>query len=129
MQQLESNRHQSKLPHEVRPQLLFAEFRVWTAPDYHLHLPSTANRGSPREMLMSALLSKLFLVCCCIRSAFAQYDPVKDFCRRFGHQSAVVDSRLYVDGGLVNWKPFSETSQNLSSEFPLPLPLCSPPYS
>ncbi|KAK0703926.1 hypothetical protein B0T26DRAFT_744582 [Lasiosphaeria miniovina] len=47
----------------------------------------------------------------------AQYDPVKDFCRRFGHQSAVVDNKLYVDGGSVNWKPFTESSQNYTNTF------------
>ena len=46
----------------------------------------------------------------------AQYDPLKDFCRRFGHQSAIVDNRLYIDGGFVNWKPFSAASQNYSSK-------------
>ncbi|KAK3986988.1 hypothetical protein QBC44DRAFT_296029 [Cladorrhinum sp. PSN332] len=47
----------------------------------------------------------------------AQYDPIKDFCRRFGHQSAVVDNRLYIDGGLVNWKPFAASSQNYTNPF------------
>ncbi|KAK3380538.1 hypothetical protein B0T24DRAFT_519653 [Lasiosphaeria ovina] len=47
----------------------------------------------------------------------AQYDPVKDFCRRFGHQSAVVDNKLYIDGGFVNWKPFTESSQNYTNTF------------
>lgn len=50
--------------------------------------------------------------------SLAQFDPIKDFCRRFGHQSAVVDNKLYVDGGLVNWKPYSETSANVSSAYP-----------
>lgn len=43
-------------------------------------------------------------------------DPVNDFCRRFGHQSAVVDRRLYIDGGLVNWNPLSQNPLNYSSK-------------
>lgn len=31
-----------------------------------------------------------------------QKDPLIDFCRRFGHQSCVIDSRLYIDGGQVS---------------------------
>ena len=40
------------------------------------------------------------------------HDPLNDFCRRFGHQTAVVDRRLYIDGGLVNWNPISQNSLN-----------------
>ncbi|KAK3313668.1 hypothetical protein B0H66DRAFT_357773 [Apodospora peruviana] len=47
----------------------------------------------------------------------AQYDPLKDFCRRFSHQTAVVDDKLYIDGGFVNWKPFSDKSQDFSNPF------------
>lgn len=32
-----------------------------------------------------------------------QQDPVNDFCRRFGHQTAVLGRKLYIDGGLVNY--------------------------
>jgi hypothetical protein len=31
------------------------------------------------------------------------HDPVKDFCRRYQHQTCVIDSKLYIDGGLVNY--------------------------
>jgi hypothetical protein len=44
-----------------------------------------------------------------------QHDPVKDFCRRFGHQTAVVDRKLYIDGGLVNWKPLETDPKNFTS--------------
>lgn len=27
-------------------------------------------------------------------------DPIKNFCRRHKHQTCVIDSKLYVDGGL-----------------------------
>ncbi|KAJ4986475.1 cell wall anchored protein [Stagonosporopsis vannaccii] len=32
-----------------------------------------------------------------------QKDPIVDFCRRWGHQTAQVDGRLYIDGGMVDW--------------------------
>ncbi|KAI8220050.1 Kelch repeat-containing protein [Colletotrichum sp. SAR 10_86] len=50
-------------------------------------------------------------------TSIAQNDPVRDFCRRWGHQSAVVDRRLYIDGGLINYKPFSSSSRNFSNTF------------
>lgn len=62
----------------------------------------------------------LLLLGLLIEVSLAQFDPIKDFCRRFGHQSAVVDDKLYVDGGLVNWKPYSETSANMSSAYLIP---------
>ena len=45
-----------------------------------------------------------------------QNDPLKDFCRLFGHQTAVVDRRLYIDGGSVNWAPITDKSQNYTSK-------------
>lgn len=44
-----------------------------------------------------------------------QHDPAKDFCRRFGHQTAVIDRKLYVDGGLINWKPLETNPKNYTS--------------
>jgi hypothetical protein len=43
-------------------------------------------------------------------------DPLKDFCRLHGHQTTVVDRKLYIDGGLVNWAPLSENPVNYTSE-------------
>ena len=43
-------------------------------------------------------------------------DPLTDFCRRFGHQTAVIDRRLYIDGGLVNWNPISQNPLNYTSK-------------
>lgn len=45
-----------------------------------------------------------------------QKDPVKDFCRRFGHQTAVIDRKLYIDGGFVDWNPISQNRNNYTSE-------------
>lgn len=30
-----------------------------------------------------------------------QQDPIEDFCRRHQHQTAVIDNKLYIDGGKV----------------------------
>jgi hypothetical protein len=38
----------------------------------------------------------------------APQDPVRDFCRRYGHQTAVVDRKLYIDGGYVNANPIPQ---------------------
>jgi hypothetical protein len=48
--------------------------------------------------------------------SFQQKDPLKDFCRRFGHQTAVVDDRLYIDGGFINYRPLEQNPLNYSSE-------------
>ncbi|EFX04685.1 hypothetical protein CMQ_1613 [Grosmannia clavigera kw1407] len=64
--------------------------------------------NSPRRL---SLLIGLVLACSCQ----AQRDPVTDFCRRFGHQTAVIDRRLYIDGGLVNWNPMQSDPANYSN--------------
>ncbi|QDS75309.1 hypothetical protein FKW77_001487 [Venturia effusa] len=46
----------------------------------------------------------------------AQKDPLKDFCRRFSHQTAVVDRRIYIDGGLVNFSPFDADPLNYTNK-------------
>lgn len=49
------------------------------------------------------------------RLSHQQRDPLKDFCRRFGHQTAVVDRKLYIDGGLLNWNPIESNPLNYTS--------------
>ncbi|ORY10867.1 hypothetical protein BCR34DRAFT_601772 [Clohesyomyces aquaticus] len=44
-------------------------------------------------------------------------DPLKDFCRRWGHQTAQVDGRLYIDGGLVAWNPLSNNPLNYTNSW------------
>jgi ribosomal protein S2 len=56
------------------------------------------------------------LVLLFVNGSWQQKDPLNDFCRRFGHQSAVVDRKLYLDGGLVNWNPISQNNANYSSK-------------
>lgn len=59
-------------------------------------------------MLLVSVLSLL------AASATAQQDPVNNFCRRFGHQTAVVDNKLFIDGGFVNFN-FIEDPSNYTS--------------
>jgi len=47
----------------------------------------------------------------------AQVDPIKNFCRRFGHQTAVIDRKLYIDGGFVNYNAISQNPKNYSSMY------------
>jgi len=44
-----------------------------------------------------------------------QKNLLKDFCRRFGFQSAFVDDKLYLDGGSANWNPLADNFKNISS--------------
>lgn len=48
-------------------------------------------------------------------------DPVVDFCRRWQHHTCIVDSKLYIDGGVVAYDGSFDndttqpSSRNLSS--------------
>ncbi|KAF2732456.1 hypothetical protein EJ04DRAFT_513917 [Polyplosphaeria fusca] len=42
-------------------------------------------------------------------------DPLNDFCRRWGHQTAQVDGKLYIDGGQVAWNPLSANPLNYTN--------------
>ncbi|KAK1827120.1 hypothetical protein QBC39DRAFT_267664 [Podospora conica] len=63
---------------------------------------------------VAATARPLYLLSICLLAvpAVAQLDPVKNFCRRFGHQTAVLDGKLYIDGGLVNYNPISQYPAN-----------------
>ncbi|KAF7586996.1 hypothetical protein BBP40_007888 [Aspergillus hancockii] len=41
-----------------------------------------------------------------------QEDLLKNFCRIFGHQTAVIDRKLYIDGGFVNYNPLNQYPKN-----------------
>ncbi|KHN96583.1 kelch repeat protein [Metarhizium album ARSEF 1941] len=49
------------------------------------------------------LLALLFLSAISWVTALSQVD---NFCRRFGHQTVVIDDKLYIDGGWVNYNDF-----------------------
>lgn len=44
---------------------------------------------------------RLFSLIAFIAVIAAQQDPIQDFCRRHQHQTCVIDSKLYIDGGKV----------------------------
>ncbi|KAF6820519.1 cell wall anchored protein [Colletotrichum sojae] len=72
---------------------------------------STSGSRPSTSMLLISVLSLL------AASVTAQQDPVNNFCRRFGHQTAVVDNKLFIDGGFVNYNfvedPSNYTNRNL----------------
>lgn len=47
------------------------------------------------------LTMQLFVIVIVATLAAAQLDPIQDFCRRHQHQTCVIDSKLYIDGGKV----------------------------
>ena len=49
-------------------------------------------------------------------TAHAQKDPVGGFCRRFGHQTTVIDRKLYIDGGFINYSPMEIDATNYTSK-------------
>ncbi|KAH7203415.1 kelch repeat protein [Fusarium oxysporum] len=60
----------------------------------------------------------LLLLLSVIRSATAQnsaQNPRDDFCRRFSHQTTVIDDKLYIDGGWMNFKDFQKDHINYSN--------------
>ncbi|KAF1996201.1 hypothetical protein P154DRAFT_609276, partial [Amniculicola lignicola CBS 123094] len=67
-------------------------------------------------MLNSFLLLSCLLLFNDGRVSAQQEDPLKDFCRLFGHSTTVVDRKQYIDGGLVNWSPVSASSTNYTSK-------------
>lgn len=46
---------------------------------------------------------RLFSITAMVALAAAQHDPIQDFCRRHQHQTCVIDSKLYIDGGKVHY--------------------------
>ena len=53
----------------------------------------------------------------------APKDPVQDFCRRFSHQTALINRHLFIDGGYVNANPLSQNPRAVASM--LSLGFCS----
>jgi hypothetical protein len=58
--------------------------------------------GSPPNLLLSSIMRLVFLTAIAAVAA-AQQDPIQDFCRRHLHQTCVIDSKLYIDGGMVHF--------------------------
>ncbi|KAH8890788.1 hypothetical protein GQ53DRAFT_649582 [Thozetella sp. PMI_491] len=80
--------------------------------------PDTVRREPRRwtSLRFQPWAATVFLVLLFAQNALADLDPVKDFCRRFYHQTTVVDRRLYIDGGLLNYNPISQYPANFSNK-------------
>ncbi|KAF3905646.1 hypothetical protein ABW21_db0204761 [Orbilia brochopaga] len=48
------------------------------------------------------------------------FDPILQFCRRFSHQTAVVDNRLFIDGGYLQIKSLNPSDPPDSSNYSNP---------
>ncbi|KIW27898.1 uncharacterized protein PV07_07596 [Cladophialophora immunda] len=60
---------------------------------------------------MATLASSLLLLLALLTAqtvAQAPADPLRNFCRRYGHQTAVIDRKLYIDGGWLYANPISQ---------------------
>lgn len=66
------------------------------------------NHKKPRPMILLLLLFAVNLV--------IAKNPKDNFCRRFAHQTNVIDDKLYIDGGWVNFDDFQQTHANYSSQ-------------
>jgi hypothetical protein len=47
----------------------------------------------------------------------ALQNPRDNFCRRYGHQSTVIDDKLYIDGGWVNYDTFATDHTDYPSKW------------
>ncbi|KAF4976207.1 hypothetical protein FZEAL_7099 [Fusarium zealandicum] len=73
---------------------------------------SSSPAGQFRERLVGLVLLALY-----VNLAVQQRDPLSNFCRRWGHQSAVVDDKLYIGGGLITYNSGSGTPENYSNPY------------
>lgn len=68
------------------------------------------------NLVLTLHLPILILLSCLAKESSAQLDPIKNFCRRFGHQTALIDRKLYIDGGFLNYNPLSQYPTNYTSK-------------
>ncbi|KAM0286226.1 hypothetical protein ACHAQH_000953 [Verticillium albo-atrum] len=69
--------------------------------------------SSPQPRAASAIrTSAIFSLLLFVQLSVQQKDPVNNFCRRFGHQTTVVDDKLFIDGGILNWSPVAGNYTN-----------------
>jgi hypothetical protein len=59
-------------------------------------------------------LTCFFLTFACVLPQ-APKDPLEDFCRRFSHQTALINRHLYIDGGYLNANPLSQNPRAVAS--------------
>lgn len=57
-------------------------------------------------------------ICLLVRLASSQIlDPITNFCRRFAHQTTVIDNVLYIDGGLVDYGSIDSNTVNYTNSY------------
>jgi hypothetical protein len=64
-----------------------------------LHAPSWTS-ARKQAFLLALLLSFT------VQWVGAVQNPLNNFCRRYGHQTTVIDDKLYIDGGWVDFNTF-----------------------
>ena len=66
--------------------------------------------------IMAYLPKGLLVVLSLVTLSLSQQDdPISGFCRRWGHTTAQVGSRLYIDGGMVGSVPFASNRTSMWS--------------
>ena len=68
-----------------------------------------------KSSLLLLITAEIYVI---LASGLAQdtRDPLEDFCRRFGHATAEVDRKLFINGGQFDSNPISELKYNRTSE-------------
>ncbi|ORY69535.1 uncharacterized protein BCR38DRAFT_332031 [Pseudomassariella vexata] len=74
---------------------------------------STTTPLQPR--LWTWVASVITLLCLLTGTATGEKDQVTNFCRRFGHSTALIDRKLYIDGGFINYDPLPSNPTNYTN--------------
>ncbi|ESZ97136.1 hypothetical protein SBOR_2494 [Sclerotinia borealis F-4128] len=69
--------------------------------------------GQLTRSMSTILIILLYLV----QPSRQQKDPLNDFCRRWGHQTTVIDRQMFIDGGMIDWNPLSQNPSNYSNSW------------
>ncbi|KAJ8060016.1 hypothetical protein OCU04_011627 [Sclerotinia nivalis] len=67
--------------------------------------------------LTGSVYTILVILLCWVQPSWQQKDALNDFCRRWGHQTTVIDRQLFIDGGMVDWNPLSQNPSNYSNSW------------
>ncbi|KAM0334351.1 hypothetical protein ACHAQA_001376 [Verticillium albo-atrum] len=97
------------LPSGLSPAGARGSSRSGLRPVSETPLASSPQRRAAASTFRSSMTLLLLLFA---RLSVQQRDPVNDFCRRFGHQTTVVDNKLFIDGGILNWSPVADNYTN-----------------
>lgn len=96
----------SENPQSYLCRVILRELRLF---DYSVGLPTLYHHTNMAMVKLPSLLLAWQLVP--LVFAQAPKDPTQDVCRRFGHQTAVIDKKLYIDGGWLYASPMDQNPQ------------------